>query len=99
MASNSAMSETEEGPIEEGVVEVISSTCWYVPGEINTVDTDFLIDTGSTYTIMDYELYKSIPIEKRPDLNPVRLILRSANREILQVHGQTHMSVTIGNEI
>ena len=48
---------------------------------------------------MDYELFKSIPIEKRPDLDPVHLVLRSANGEILKVHGQALMSMTLGNEI
>ena len=32
-----------------GVVEVISTSCWYVRGALEGVVLDFLIDSGSTY--------------------------------------------------
>ena len=52
---------TKGRPIE-GVVELISSSCWNIHGEfeVDGIDTEFLVDTGSTYTILDMGFYKDI---------------------------------------
>ena len=76
---------TEE--FTEGVVEVISATGWYVPTKICTLKQDMLLDTGSSYTIMDHGLFLKIPETERPKLQPIKLILRSASGEILKIHG------------
>ena len=86
-----------ERPLE-GVVEVISSTGWYVPGKLQGVPTDFLIDSGSTYTIIDEELYEGLPENVKTPLEPLEMVLRSANGEILKVLGQTNMQLEIGNQ-
>ena len=83
----------------EGKVETISSTCWYVQGQVHGIPTDLLIDSGSTYTILDVGLYETIPKDKRPALEHVDLILRSANGQQLHVHGQATIQLEIGNEV
>ena len=42
-------------------VEVLSNTCWYLSGAVGNLKTDFLIDSGSTNTVVDFDLYNSIP--------------------------------------
>ena len=98
MAVNPATDNTDKGRLCNGVVEVISSTCWYIPGKIHCVNTDFLVDSGSTYTIMDFELFNQIPEENKPELEYCDLVLRSANGELLKVHGQVELTLEIGRE-
>ena len=71
-------------------MEVISSICYYVPGKLQGLNTDFLIDSGSTYTVVNVDLYKMIPKSQRPELKKCNLILCSANGEMLQIHGKLH---------
>ena len=89
---------TDNEPYETKV-EVISSTCWYLQGEIGHMDIDFLIDSGSTYTIIDNDIFESIPVEIRPQLEETNLRLRSANGELLKVHGKTVLNLHIGNKV
>ena len=88
------MVETDNRPIE-GVVETISSSCWYVSTRVQGVSMDLLVDCGSTYTVLDLDTYEDIPVDIRPPLEPVNLILRNANGEILKVHGQTRIELQI----
>ena len=83
-----------EGPLE-GIVEIISSSCWYVEGSVMGVKTEFLVETGSTYTIVDSLFYESIPKSKQPPLEKVNLILKSANGEVMNVLGQTCMELEV----
>ena len=57
--------------------------------------TEFLVDTGSTYTIVDSLFYDSIPESKRPPLEKVNLILKNANDEVMNVLGQTCMELEV----
>ena len=59
------------------------------------VKTEFLVDTGSTYTIVDSSFYDSIPESKRPLLEKVNLILKNANGEVMNVLGQTCMELEV----
>ena len=59
------------------------------------VKTEFLVDTGSTYTIVDSFFYDSIPESKRPPLEKVNLILKNANGEVMNVLGQTCMELEV----
>ena len=38
--------ENKVGHTEEKT-EIIRSTCWYLPGKIGEIDTDFLVDSGT----------------------------------------------------
>ena len=81
----------------EGVVELISSSCWHIHGEAEGIDTEFLVDAGSTYTILDIGFYKDINSENSKLLEEVNLSLRSASGNLLKVYGQTVANITIGN--
>ncbi|MCP3932391.1 MAG: hypothetical protein GY705_25250, partial [Bacteroidetes bacterium] len=59
---------TKELDLNTEIVEVLSHTCWYLSGKVGSLNTEFLIDSGSTFTIIDYELFMSIPENDRPEL-------------------------------
>ncbi len=87
-----------ESETEEGVIEVISSTCWYVSGQLSGLKTDLLIDSGSSYTVMDRNLFLEIPEKQRPSLNKINLVLRSATGEKLKIFGQANMEIQLGSK-
>jgi hypothetical protein len=55
-----------------------------------------LVDSGSTYTIVDIGLYNDLPEAIKPTLEDINLVLRSANGQTLEVHGQSNMPIEIG---
>ena len=82
----------------EGVAELISSSCcWHIHGEVEGIDTELLIDTGSTYTILDIDFYKDIEPQNSKPLEEVNLSLRSASGNLLKIYGQTVVNITIVN--
>ena len=81
----------------EGVVELISSSCWHIHGEVEGIDTEFLVDTGSTYTILDIGFCKDMESQNSKPLEEVNLSLRSASGNLLKVYGQTVVNITMGN--
>ncbi len=83
---------------EEGVIEVISSTCWYVSGELGGMKTELLVDSGSSYTVIDYNLFRQIPERQRPTLHKVNLVLRSATGEKLKIFGQINVDIKLGDK-
>ena len=95
-ANTSQNIENVDGPID-GFVEVLSSSCWHVQGTIEKLHADFLVDTGSTYTVIDKDFYELIPEFERPPLQPIKLKLKSANGEMLRVYGQADLNLGIGN--
>ena len=66
----------------EGVVEVISSSCWFVRGCFEGVNSELLVDSGSTYTIVDVELFHSFPCSVQSRLVDCNVSLRSASGEV-----------------
>jgi hypothetical protein len=74
------------------------STCFYTTGKIGEVETEFLIDTGSTYTILDVELYNRLPENSKPILRECNLVLRGASREKLRVHGEIILPLEFGGK-
>jgi transposase InsO family protein len=96
---NTEQSRPEIDETEETIVEVISSTCWYLPGKIGKTLKDLLVDSGSTYTIIDIALYDMIPDHEKSPLRDVQLKLRSANGALLHIHGEATVELTIGNYV
>jgi len=83
---------------EESRIEVISSSCWYIQGEIHEMSTDFLVDTGSTYTVIDEALYNDIPESKRAPLGSANIRLKSANGEYINVLGGSTVDIKLGRQ-
>ena len=48
-------------------------------------ETEFLVDTGSTYAIVDSLFYDSL--NDKPSLEKINLILKNANGEVMNVCG------------
>ena len=55
-------------------------------------ETEFLVDTGSTYTIVDSLFYDSL--NDKPSLEN-NLILENANGEVINVCGQTNLDFEV----
>ena len=81
----------------DGEITVLSNTCYYLKGQCENVKTDFLLDCGSTFTIVDYELYMNIPQKYRSDLEPCDIKLKSANGSLMKIHGESKMKLKIGS--
>jgi hypothetical protein len=79
-----------------GVVSAIHTTCWYLPAQLDSLSLDMLMDSGSTYTILDHALFMTIPQEARPKMRTVSLILKGASGELLSVHGEVTMNLHLG---
>ena len=56
-------------------------------------ETEFLVDTGSTYSIMDSLFYDSL--NDKPSLEKINLILKNANGEVMNVCGQTNLDFEV----
>ena len=80
------------------IVEVLSTKCWYTSGMVENVKSEFLVDTGSTFTIVDIDLFNSIPEKVRPKLEHIDLKLRSANGALMNVFGESKLKLKIGNQ-
>ncbi len=81
--------------LRPGVISAIHTTCWYLPAQLDSLKLDLLMDSGSTYTILDHALFMSLPQETRPNLRPVSLILRVASGDVIPVHGEVTMNLVL----
>ena len=88
----------EKNFVMEGFVETINSSCWFINSIIGGVSVDMLVDTGSTYTIVDIGFYNSIPIENISELRHINLVLKNANGQKLQVYGEADLTIKIGDQ-
>ena len=77
-------------------MEVINSSCWHVAGSVEGKSTDFLVDSGSTYTIVDFKFFKNVHNGNMDELEPIDLTLKSLSGEHLKVHGQINLNLTVG---
>ena len=66
------------------MIETINSSC---------NETEFLVDTGSTYTIVDSLFYDSL--NDKPSLEKINLILKNANGEVMNVCEQTNLDFEV----
>ena len=78
---------------------MINLSCWYVDGSVMGIQTEFLVDTGSTYTIVDYIFYENIPENMKPPLEQINLILKNASGEVMDVLGQTNMDLEVKGQV
>ena len=82
-----------------GVVEVISASCWYVRGALEGVVSDFLVNSGSTYTIVDMESFQGLPDCVKSRLVECDVSIRSASGELLKVFGEITLSLELGSKV
>ena len=58
-----------------------------------------LVDSGSTYTIVDIDLFHSFPESVRSKLVDCSVSLRSASGELLQVFGEVPLHLQLDGKI
>ena len=68
-------------------------------GSVMGIQTEFLVDTGSTYTIVDSIFYENIPENMKPPLEQINLILKNASGEVMDVLGQTNMDLEVKGQV
>ena len=58
-------------------------------GEINGIQTDMLVDTGSVYTMVHYDLYNEIENQNQISLPlfECKSTVVSANSEVIDIYG------------
>lgn len=69
----------------------------FVEGTVSGLTIDFLIDSGSSATLLSHELYKTLPAEGRAPLHPVRVELKSVNGDTLRCYGKTEVDIALGS--
>jgi hypothetical protein len=68
----------------------------FVRGDVSGTDVLFLVDTGSSNTVINYEQYLRITENVRPQLIPIKEIIRQADGTPLPVHGKVRTEVGVG---
>ena len=58
---------------------------WYIPVKIITTETDFLLDTGATTSLVTRKFYDSLP--DRPPMVPTNTLVAVANGEPIRTEG------------
>ena len=69
----------------------------YVQAIFNGVETECLVDTGATITLMSSRLYRSMDNISKMSLNVVQRSIVMAERESLNVDGRTDIEIQIGS--
>ena len=69
---------------------------WLVPGTVQGVEVEFLVDSGSDVTLVDSRFYDSIPAYARPHLDPTGCCLPTASGSPMAPVGEAHLKLGFG---
>ena len=69
---------------------------WLVPGTVQGVEVEFLVDSGSDVTLVDSRFYDSIPAYARPHLDPTGCCLTTASGSPMAPVGEAHLKLGLG---
>ena len=69
---------------------------WLVPGTVQGVEVEFLVDSGSDVTLVDSRFYDSIPAYARPHLDPRGCCLPTASGSPMAPVGEAHLKLGFG---
>ena len=96
------MANTDDwGPIEDvcdkisNVEEIATSLTWNI--NIFGTNHNSLLDTGASISIIQPDLYESIPKDVRPKLESHNVPLKSANGQQIQTYGKLIIPIILGN--
>ena len=69
----------------------------YINADVNGVVCKLLVDSGAAVTIISRKLYDRMPVDSRPNLDPLseHIQLQAADEGLLTVHGIIQVSVNI----
>ena len=71
---------------------------YFTDGFAENTPVHWLIDTGSTTTILSQQKYLEIPAEERPDLQTEEKELVTADDKPLKVFGRTTLNIKFGTQ-
>ena len=71
---------------------------WLVPGTIQGVNVEMLVDSGSDVTLVDCRFYENIPAAARPKLNPTDCSLTTASGSPMTPVGEAHLHLKLGTQ-
>lgn len=69
---------------------------WHVSAKVNEQEVNFVVDSGSSATIVDLYFYYKLPESERPELRPVEKSLRVANGNMLDQLGEADFALEMG---
>ena len=69
--------------------------CWYVQSYMYERPIQWLVDTGASPNVLDWNTYMDIPTNKRPVLTAVNTNLQAADGTALCVYGETNIEITL----
>ena len=75
-----------------------SNNCWYARSRVSDQYVDWLIDTGASVNVLDFETYKLLSAEGNLQLMDSRVPLRAADGNEIRVHGDIMVRAELGNE-
>ena len=75
-----------------------SDSGWYVSGKFQDQKLEWLVDTGSTPTLIAMRCYEHLPDGQRPPLRPYNKNCVSADNSPVKVYGQVEFSITVGTK-
>lgn len=70
---------------------------FHLPATINNYKTQFLFDTGASYTILDKRIFDAIPKMNKPQLRATEGKLFGASGDFLTIYGSFDAEVNIAN--
>jgi hypothetical protein len=68
----------------------------FVEGQLHGLVVDFLLDSGSSATLINTEVYYAIPEEERPPLRPSSVKLEGVSGCEIKIEGIADMAITFG---
>ena len=77
---------------------VVSKGGWLVPGVVEGVEVEMLVDSGSDVTFVDSRFYHSIPASTRPGLVPSTCSLNTASGSAMSPEGEAKFQIKLGNQ-
>ena len=79
-------------------MRIVKGDGFYIHGQVENINVDWLVDTGCTITILSKERFLALKEEDRPTLVPYSRELRSVDDSAIEVLGATIFNVGIGNK-
>ena len=67
----------------------------YVSGHLLDIPIDFLIDSGSTCTLLSDRIFNQIPTQSSPQLSSTSRTFLNVNNERLKVYGQAQVTIKL----
>jgi len=72
-------------------INAVTQGCLFVNASICDKATKYLIDSGSSVTIVTKKIFECIPLDERPTLQSVNMMLVTASGDKLKVIGKAEL--------